>query len=66
MNGTPCIVTKPCRDTMTQFGCPHYSLSHQLLYFLIGRMVRSFRKLKSVGSHAGRGMFRERRSGLRL
>lgn len=40
MNGTPCIVTKPCRDTMTQFGCPHYSLSHQLLYFMIGKMVR--------------------------
>ncbi|XP_077387553.1 UPF0764 protein C16orf89 homolog isoform X2 [Festucalex cinctus] len=36
--GTPCIVTKPCRDTMTQFGCPHYSLSHQLLYFMIGKM----------------------------
>uniref|UniRef100_A0A3P9LAQ3 Chromosome 16 open reading frame 89 n=1 Tax=Oryzias latipes TaxID=8090 RepID=A0A3P9LAQ3_ORYLA len=40
-NGTPCIVTKPCLDTMTRFGCPHYSLSHQLLYFLVGRMVRS-------------------------
>ncbi|XP_015236884.1 PREDICTED: UPF0764 protein C16orf89 homolog [Cyprinodon variegatus] len=39
MNGTPCIVTKPCRDTMTRFGCPCYSLSHQLLYFMIGRMV---------------------------
>ncbi|XP_040046473.2 UPF0764 protein C16orf89 homolog isoform X2 [Gasterosteus aculeatus] len=38
MNGTPCIVTKPCRDTMTRFDCPHYSLSHQLLYFMIGRM----------------------------
>uniref|UniRef100_A0A3Q3A7D6 Chromosome 16 open reading frame 89 n=1 Tax=Kryptolebias marmoratus TaxID=37003 RepID=A0A3Q3A7D6_KRYMA len=38
MSGTPCIVTKLCRDTMTRFGCPHYSLSHQLLYFLIGRM----------------------------
>lgn len=38
-NGTPCIVTKLCRDTMTRFGCPHYSLSHQLLYFMIGTMV---------------------------
>uniref|UniRef100_A0A3B1KFN1 Chromosome 16 open reading frame 89 n=1 Tax=Astyanax mexicanus TaxID=7994 RepID=A0A3B1KFN1_ASTMX len=37
-NGTPCIVTKSCRDTMTRFGCPHYSLSHQLLYFMIGTM----------------------------
>ncbi|TRY60250.1 hypothetical protein DNTS_005914 [Danionella cerebrum] len=37
-NGTPCIVTKYCRDTMTQFGCPHYSLSHQLLYFMIGAL----------------------------
>ncbi|XP_029913503.1 UPF0764 protein C16orf89 homolog [Myripristis murdjan] len=37
-NGTPCIVTKSCRDTMTRFGCPHYSLSHQLLYFMIGMM----------------------------
>uniref|UniRef100_A0A3Q3KAM6 ADP-ribosyl cyclase/cyclic ADP-ribose hydrolase n=1 Tax=Monopterus albus TaxID=43700 RepID=A0A3Q3KAM6_MONAL len=38
INGTPCIVTKPCQDTMTRFGCPHYSLSHQLLYFMIGKM----------------------------
>ncbi|KAM9779946.1 UPF0764 protein C16orf89 homolog [Neosynchiropus ocellatus] len=38
MKGTPCIVTKPCRDIMTRFGCPHYSLSHQLLYFMIGKM----------------------------
>lgn len=37
-NGTPCIVTKPCRDMMTRFGCPFYSLSHQLLYFMIGTM----------------------------
>ncbi|KAL4659039.1 hypothetical protein GN956_G2436 [Arapaima gigas] len=37
-NGTPCIVTKSCRDMMTRFGCPHYSLSHQLLYFLTGKM----------------------------
>lgn len=37
-NGTPCIVTKACRDTMTRFGCPHYSLSHQLLYFMVGKM----------------------------
>ncbi|CAL1587547.1 unnamed protein product [Knipowitschia caucasica] len=37
-NGTPCIVTKQCRDMMTRFGCPFYSLSHQLLYFMIGHM----------------------------
>ncbi|KAG9337628.1 hypothetical protein JZ751_028385 [Albula glossodonta] len=37
-NGTPCIVTKACRDTMTRFGCPYYSLSHQLLYFMVGKM----------------------------
>ncbi|XP_015215924.2 UPF0764 protein C16orf89 homolog isoform X1 [Lepisosteus oculatus] len=37
-NGTPCIVTKSCRETMTRFGCPRYSLSHQLLYFMMGRM----------------------------
>ncbi|KAJ8413585.1 hypothetical protein AAFF_G00080920 [Aldrovandia affinis] len=37
-NGTPCIVTKACRDMMTRFGCPHYSLSHQLLYFMVGKM----------------------------
>ncbi|XP_053507743.1 UPF0764 protein C16orf89 homolog [Ictalurus furcatus] len=45
-NGTPCIVTKACRDTMTQFGCPHYSLSHQLLYFMIGTMKGCTRMLK--------------------
>uniref|UniRef100_A0A7N8XCX7 Chromosome 16 open reading frame 89 n=1 Tax=Mastacembelus armatus TaxID=205130 RepID=A0A7N8XCX7_9TELE len=38
INGTPCIVTKPCRDPMTRFGCPRYSLSHQLLYFILGKM----------------------------
>ncbi|XP_065129818.2 UPF0764 protein C16orf89 homolog [Paramisgurnus dabryanus] len=45
-NGTPCIVTKTCRDAMTQFGCPHYSLSHQLLYFMIGTMKGCSRMLK--------------------
>ncbi|KAI7803726.1 UPF0764 protein C16orf89 homolog [Triplophysa rosa] len=45
-NGTPCIVTKSCRDVMTQFGCPHYSLSHQLLYFMIGTMKGCSRMLK--------------------
>ncbi|XP_030645988.1 UPF0764 protein C16orf89 homolog isoform X2 [Chanos chanos] len=45
-NGTPCIVTKSCRDTMTQFGCPHYSLSHQLLYFMIGTMKGCSKMLK--------------------
>ncbi|CAL8301534.1 unnamed protein product [Merluccius merluccius] len=37
-NGTPCIATESCRDTMTMFDCPLYSLSHQLLYFLIASM----------------------------
>lgn len=45
-NGTPCIVTKSCRDTMTRFGCPHYSLSHQLLYFMIGSMKGCSNMLK--------------------
>ncbi|XP_076839422.1 UPF0764 protein C16orf89 homolog isoform X2 [Brachyhypopomus gauderio] len=45
-NGTPCIVTKSCRDTMTRFGCPHYSLSHQLLYFMVGTMKGCSRMLK--------------------
>ncbi|KAI5623099.1 UPF0764 protein C16orf89-like precursor [Silurus asotus] len=45
-DGTPCIVTKACRDTMTRFGCPHYSLSHQLLYFMIGTMKGCARMLK--------------------
>ncbi|XP_056143773.1 UPF0764 protein C16orf89 homolog [Lampris incognitus] len=44
--GTPCIVTKSCRDTMTRFGCPHYSLSHQLLYFMIGTMRGCSQMLK--------------------
>ncbi|XP_058851822.1 UPF0764 protein C16orf89 homolog isoform X2 [Acipenser ruthenus] len=37
-NGTPCIVTNSCRNIMTRFGCPDYSLSHQLLYFMFGEM----------------------------
>ncbi|XP_066498450.1 UPF0764 protein C16orf89 homolog isoform X2 [Hoplias malabaricus] len=45
-NGTPCIVTKSCRDTMTKFGCSYYSLSHQLLYFMIGTMKGCSRMLK--------------------
>ncbi|XP_060757125.1 UPF0764 protein C16orf89 homolog [Neoarius graeffei] len=45
-DGTPCIVTKACRDTMTRFGCPNYSLSHQLLYFMIGTMKGCTRMLK--------------------
>ncbi|KAL2100614.1 hypothetical protein ACEWY4_002375 [Coilia grayii] len=45
-NGTPCIVTKLCRDTMTRFGCPHYSLSHQLLYFMIGELNGCSKMLK--------------------
>ncbi|XP_026993910.1 UPF0764 protein C16orf89 homolog [Tachysurus fulvidraco] len=45
-DGTPCIVTKACRDTMTRFGCPDYSLSHQLLYFMIGTMKGCTRMLK--------------------
>ncbi|KAG7223201.1 hypothetical protein INR49_015809 [Caranx melampygus] len=59
MNGTPCIVTKPCRDTMTQFGCPHYSLSHQLLYFMIGKMKGCTNLLKG-DTRASRANMTER------
>lgn len=45
-DGTPCIVTKTCRDNMTQFGCAYYSLSHQLLYFMIGKLKGCSRMLK--------------------
>ncbi|XP_061555993.1 UPF0764 protein C16orf89 homolog isoform X1 [Phycodurus eques] len=57
--GTPCIVTKPCRDTMTQFGCPHYSLSHQLLYFMIGKMKGCSNLLKG-DTRASRANMTER------
>ncbi|KAM7371506.1 hypothetical protein PAMP_008741 [Pampus punctatissimus] len=59
MNGTPCIVTKPCRDTMTRFGCPHYSLSHQMLYFLIGKMKGCSNLLKG-DTRASRANMTER------
>eukprot|EP00064_Thunnus_orientalis_P023765 superscaffoldBa00009330_g24024 len=59
MNGTPCIVTKPCRDTMTRFGCPHYSLSHQLLYFMIGKMKGCSNLLKG-DTRASRANMTER------
>nr|XP_014339728.1 PREDICTED: UPF0764 protein C16orf89 homolog [Latimeria chalumnae] len=39
-SAVPCVVTHTCRNTMTQFGCPDYSLSHQLLYFMIGELKR--------------------------
>ncbi|XP_051569865.1 UPF0764 protein C16orf89 homolog [Myxocyprinus asiaticus] len=45
-NGTPCIITKSCRDIMTQFGCLHYFLSHHLLYFMIGSMKGCSRMFK--------------------
>ncbi|CAG02253.1 unnamed protein product [Tetraodon nigroviridis] len=38
VNGTPCISTKSCLDIVTNFGCQDYSLSHQQLYFMIGKM----------------------------
>ncbi|XP_019745486.1 UPF0764 protein C16orf89 homolog [Hippocampus comes] len=57
--GTPCIVTKPCRDTMTQFGCPHYSLSHQLLYFIIGKLKGCSNLLKG-DTRASRANMTER------
>ncbi|XP_069841496.1 UPF0764 protein C16orf89 homolog isoform X2 [Dendropsophus ebraccatus] len=34
----PCVVTTPCRKKMTQKGCSDYVLSHQLLFFMIGKM----------------------------
>lgn len=40
VNGTPCISTKSCLDIVTNFGCQDYSLSHQQLYFMVGKMVR--------------------------
>lgn len=47
MNGTPCIATRPCLDTMTNFGCPYYSLSHQLLYFMVAKMTGCTKLLKA-------------------
>ncbi|XP_063788431.1 UPF0764 protein C16orf89 homolog [Pseudophryne corroboree] len=35
-----CIVSSPCWKKMKQIGCSDYSLSHQLLYFIIGKMKR--------------------------
>lgn len=40
VNGTPCISTTSCLDIVTSFGCQDYSLSHQQLYFMIGKMVK--------------------------
>ncbi|XP_027695519.1 UPF0764 protein C16orf89 homolog isoform X1 [Vombatus ursinus] len=34
----PCTVTDVCRELMTKPGCMGYTLSHQLLYFLIAKM----------------------------
>nr|XP_020835347.1 UPF0764 protein C16orf89 homolog isoform X1 [Phascolarctos cinereus] len=34
----PCTVTDICRELMTKPGCMGYTLSHQLLYFLIAKM----------------------------
>ncbi|XP_075175840.1 UPF0764 protein C16orf89 homolog [Anomaloglossus baeobatrachus] len=36
----PCIVTAPCTTMMNHKGCTGYSLSHQLLYIIVGKMKR--------------------------
>uniref|UniRef100_A0A4W3IAN6 Uncharacterized protein n=1 Tax=Callorhinchus milii TaxID=7868 RepID=A0A4W3IAN6_CALMI len=38
--GLPCLVSSTCRNLMTAFGCPDYSISHQLLYFLIAELKK--------------------------
>ncbi|KAM4632352.1 UPF0764 protein C16orf89 homolog isoform 2-T2 [Discoglossus pictus] len=35
--GEPCVVSEPCKKIMTKHGCTDYSLSHQLLYFMVGK-----------------------------
>ncbi|XP_071978819.1 UPF0764 protein C16orf89 homolog [Engystomops pustulosus] len=37
-NKEPCVVTAPCLKAMTREDLSDYSLSHQLLFFLIGKM----------------------------
>ncbi|XP_071978792.1 UPF0764 protein C16orf89 homolog isoform X2 [Engystomops pustulosus] len=37
-NKEPCVVTAPCLKKMTEEGCTDYSLSHQLLFFLVGKL----------------------------
>ncbi|XP_078414442.1 UPF0764 protein C16orf89 homolog isoform X3 [Cetorhinus maximus] len=39
-NGTPCLETETCRRLMTALNCPDYSLSHQLLYFIVAEYKR--------------------------
>ncbi|XP_078273874.1 UPF0764 protein C16orf89 homolog [Rhinoraja longicauda] len=34
----PCLNTASCRKMMTTVNCPNYSLSHQLLYFIIAEI----------------------------
>ncbi|XP_056393040.1 UPF0764 protein C16orf89 homolog [Hyla sarda] len=34
----PCVVTIPCWKEMKQKGCTGFSLSHQLLFFIVGKM----------------------------
>ncbi|XP_067859213.1 UPF0764 protein C16orf89 homolog [Heptranchias perlo] len=38
--GVPCLETGICRRLMTALNCPDYSLSHQLLYFIIAEHKR--------------------------
>ncbi|XP_077129697.1 UPF0764 protein C16orf89 homolog [Ranitomeya variabilis] len=47
----PCVVTSPCKKMMDQKGCSGYSLSHQLLFFIVGKMKRCKNDLfaKDVG-----------------
>ncbi|XP_067911767.1 UPF0764 protein C16orf89 homolog isoform X2 [Heterodontus francisci] len=39
-NGVPCLETGTCRRLMRTLNCPDYSLSHQLLYFIIAEHKR--------------------------
>ncbi|MEE6498457.1 hypothetical protein FKM82_003108 [Ascaphus truei] len=43
--GESCVVSSPCRRKMTKSGYTDYLLSHQLLYFIVGKMKGCTRNL---------------------
>ncbi|KAG8540878.1 hypothetical protein GDO81_030151, partial [Engystomops pustulosus] len=47
-NKESCVVTAACIKKMTEEGCTEYSLSHQLLYFIVGKLHRCSITLKKL------------------
>ncbi|CAJ0962169.1 unnamed protein product, partial [Ranitomeya imitator] len=53
----PCVVTAPCKKMMDQKGCTGYSLSHQLLFFIVGKMAHQGLSKRNMASNLNSSQF---------